>query len=1069
MLKIAGFEENRDRQMVNMIEDGMRICWDEQKYKQGNKCADKTNGKPILDTKGRMEGLEIKWLEDLWNDAKIGTRVIMTQGDEINKVADAYPTTISAVAKTLPDRTKSDEVRFVQDQRPNNLVAEKTAYKKPHLPTHEETAEDIIKKHIEINRANKWDTEHVQMVKLDESKAFKRIKVNPLDTGATVAAASLGDTYNVIATASGAMVFGHGGAPGIFSYHSETIVAFIRHHGITAQMFVDDIAIMEKPDREDMDAISVDNVVTNLYDPVFQEFIGNKPHKKEALEKARTILNSSLESARKENWTELEAIKKRNYSWTITEASYFVALLMKHTLGKSVINIGKSLAEASPSTEQIMWGIAFDTKNLIISLPPPKLEQYGCMMDRVEWSLGYTYHLRRLIQSARGQGQWFSIVAPALRPILRSFDKLMSYDPPKKPREMTSQEWETSGKKYEAPLFLTRPSKYTEEEWITMYDNLFETIAIMQGITQFEVKPSKWTQSSMESALSWERKWDLARQGILNPKITVVATDASHKYAGAYNYTKETRWRIPVDILMTVFNKEWNHHPQDDNIAFIEFMVLAIAITHEVQQDSEEWYVFGCDNMAAVAWMNKEKANPPQIQKILRNLLLTIAERKAKVNVVYIRSGANIEADLLSRKYDVTRDLEAEEIPLEIILKAAKQLSTSTPVRSFLKAINPNVKISLQQSLCFDCFPTKELDFRSREEWDNAIKDEVKGKLLEMTNDMPSFAGWEEMGGDYKHIKVQYLKESDLKYVDVLMPHLPSSKAVSNTPRYLTTQWTEAIKGTDHIKDIMVFDEFNRRCVEELELDLQAAGWATQKFPIFGVEDGSKFYTRVNCIWAHRSPTRHDTLSFNVGWLYSKKIEHDIKSYDVSKWKTNMFSEKHIFAQDKTWSPATPIKVGQVTSTPKGEVSLREQQTVIYDEMGPLPLNILSTVQESPPMRHTITIKKQNGRIESIPPTELNKWIPQNARLTNKGVPSYGHRPWLTSHSVQNRINAIKLRQRRDKLHMRNAENTKITVNIGGGEVRTNRSEHDPHEWELTVEGKDVNEEHVQASQTIDV
>ena len=52
---------------------------------------------------------------------------------------------------------------------------------------------------------------------------------------------------------------------------------------------------------------------------------------------------------------------------------------------------------------------------------------------------------------------------------------------------------------------------------------------------------------------------------------------------------------------------------------------------------------------------------------------------------------------------------------------------------------------------------------------------------------------------------------------------------------------------------------------------------------------------------------------------------------------------------------------------------------------------------------------------------------------------------------------------------MRNAENTKITVNIGGGEVKTNRSEYDPHEWELTVEGRDVNEEYVQANQTIDV
>ena len=87
------------------------------------------------------------------------------------------------------------------------------------------------------------------IIKLDESKAFKRIKVNSLDTGATVAAADLGDKKNVKATISASMVLGHGGAPGIFSYHSETLVTFVRFHGITAQMFVDDIAVMGKQTR----------------------------------------------------------------------------------------------------------------------------------------------------------------------------------------------------------------------------------------------------------------------------------------------------------------------------------------------------------------------------------------------------------------------------------------------------------------------------------------------------------------------------------------------------------------------------------------------------------------------------------------------------------------------------------------------------------------------------------------------------------------------------------------------------------------------------------------------------
>ena len=204
-------------------------------------------------------------------------------------------------------------------------------------------------------------------------------------------------------------------------------------------------------------------------------------------------------------------------------------------------------------------------------------------------------------------------------------------------------------------------------------------------------------------------------------------------------------------------------------------MILALAIAHEIEEDKDDWYVFGCDNMAAVQWMNKQKANPPQIQKILRNLLLLIAERKAKVNIVYIRSEANIEADMLSRKYDVTKELDADEVPLELILNAAKQLNKSTPVRTFLKAINPNVKLTLQQSLCLDCFPTAGLEFESREQWDEAIKQGVRGTLLEVTNDMPSFQQWSKMGGKYEHVKVQFLKEQHLKGTDVLILHLPSN------------------------------------------------------------------------------------------------------------------------------------------------------------------------------------------------------------------------------------------------------------------------------------------------------
>ena len=87
----------------------------------------------------------------------------------------------------------------------------------------------------------------------------------------------------------------------------------------------------------------------------------------------------------------------------------------------------------------------------------------------------------------------------------------------------------------------------------------------------------------------------------------------------------------------------------------------------------------------------------------------------------------------------------------------------------------------------------------------------------------------------------------------------------------MATQWVETIKITDHIKDVMFSDEFNRRCTAEFEIDLRAAGWTTQTFQVYGVEDGSKLRTHLTCIWAHRSPIIHDTLSYNTNWLKRKK------------------------------------------------------------------------------------------------------------------------------------------------------------------------------------------------------
>ena len=73
---------------------------------------------------------------------------------------------------------------------------------------------------------------------------------------------------------------------------------------------------------------------------------------------------------------------------------------------------------------------------------------------------------------------------------------------------------------------------------------------------------------------------------------------------------------------------------------------------------------------------------------------------------------------------------------------------------------------------------------------------------------------------------------------------------------------------------------------------------------------------------------------------------------------------------------------------------------------GNLPLNAISSVS---PMNgiHTITVKKNDGSAQPIQPEEITQWTPRPINLNSEGLPKFGTRPWVTMHSVKNRLIAI--------------------------------------------------------------
>ena len=284
MARRAGFDVQHDTQIENMFKDGARLKWGREQYNYQNSTQPQNQMKLPITGLDMLQGFEEEWCKDLWGDASIGARLFGSYSRNINEIPDAFFTQVFRVPKMLPDRTMSTKGRFVQNLKPIKAATIKSQYKKPNLPTFQDIAKDIVVKNSEWESLQEESGEktvtHCRIMKADIDNAFKRINLNPLDTGATVTAALVcrkGDTRKQVMTATRGMAFGLQAAPGIFSYFSEIITAGLRDVGITAQTFVDDIVIIEKPDPQSFFQITNDEgTIANLLDPAFGNLIGHK-------------------------------------------------------------------------------------------------------------------------------------------------------------------------------------------------------------------------------------------------------------------------------------------------------------------------------------------------------------------------------------------------------------------------------------------------------------------------------------------------------------------------------------------------------------------------------------------------------------------------------------------------------------------------------------------------------------------------------------------------------------------------------------------------------------------------
>ena len=94
-------------------------------------------------------------------------------------------------------------------------------------------------------------------------------------------------------------------------------------------------------------------------------------------------------------------------------------------LGEGANNDDKGNIEGEPATSQIVFGLTFETTQRTVGMPEPKLIKAQYIFGDPELDYGIKYIKVHTLQVLRGNGEWFSIVQPSIKPWLKVIDEML--------------------------------------------------------------------------------------------------------------------------------------------------------------------------------------------------------------------------------------------------------------------------------------------------------------------------------------------------------------------------------------------------------------------------------------------------------------------------------------------------------------------------------------------------------------------------------------------------------------------------------------------------------------------
>jgi hypothetical protein len=95
-------------------------------------------------------------------------------------------------------------------------------------------------------------------------------------------------------------------------------------------------------------------------------------------------------------------------------------------LGPHASNAEKDKEEGAWETQKLIWGLHYDTVEMRLSLPGPKLEKAQYLLELPEFDHGAPPPPMRLVQELRGNQQFWLCVMPELAPYLGATDALLA-------------------------------------------------------------------------------------------------------------------------------------------------------------------------------------------------------------------------------------------------------------------------------------------------------------------------------------------------------------------------------------------------------------------------------------------------------------------------------------------------------------------------------------------------------------------------------------------------------------------------------------------------------------------